>query len=101
MGRGGGVIHGERMERGRGWRDEAGSSIKIGQRTVLEMANKRVRQRQRMHPAVISEQAADTVEPEHTHTERVGNRRRLMAVKGHAYTLLYVLMAQAKSKVYA
>lgn len=63
------------------------------------MANKRVKQR--IHPAVISEQAADTVEPEHTHTERVSNRSRLMAVKGHAYTPLYVWMAQAKSKVYA
>lgn len=43
---------GERRERGRGWRNEAGSSVKIGQRTVLEMANKRVRQK--IEPAVIS-----------------------------------------------
>lgn len=53
------------------------------------MANKRVRQR--IHPAVISEQAADTVQQqEHTHTERVSKRSRLTAVEGHAYTLLYV-----------
>lgn len=68
VGRERGAIHGERMERGRGWRDEAGSSIKIGQRTVLEMANKRVRQR--IHPTAISKQAADTVEQEHTHIEK-------------------------------